>query len=107
MTFPLFDAIHHVAIIASDYARSRHFYHEVLGLPIISETLREARQSWKLDLALPDGSQLELFSFPSPPERPSRPEACVIWPFGSATLTASSPICMPTKSLWNRCGWMS
>ena len=73
MTFPLFDAIHHVAIIASDYPRSRHFYHEVLGLPIIAETLREARQSWKLDLALPDGSQLELFSFPSPPERPSRP----------------------------------
>jgi glyoxylase I family protein len=63
MTHPLFDAIHHVAIIASDYARSRHFYHQVLGLPIIAETLREERQSWKLDLALPDGSQLELFSF--------------------------------------------
>ena len=64
----LFDAIHHVAIIASDYARSRH-YHQVLGLPIIAETLR-GRQSWKLDLALPDGSQLELFSFPAPPPRP-------------------------------------
>ena len=57
MSHPLFDAIHHVAIIASDYARSRHFYHQVLGLPIIAETLREERQSWKLDLALPDGSQ--------------------------------------------------
>ncbi|MGG5828227.1 SMU1112c/YaeR family gloxylase I-like metalloprotein [Aeromonas salmonicida] len=76
MSLPLFDAIHHVAIIASDYDRSRHFYHQVLGLPIIAETLREARQSWKLDLGLPDGSQLELFSFPAPPERPSRPEAC-------------------------------
>ncbi|WOE65860.1 VOC family protein [Aeromonas allosaccharophila] len=76
MTFPLFDAIHHVAIIASNYSRSRHFYHEVLGLPIIAETLREARQSWKLDLALPDGSQLELFSFPITPSRPSTPEAC-------------------------------
>ncbi|QTL95182.1 VOC family protein [Aeromonas jandaei] len=76
MNQPLFEAIHHVAIIASDYARSRHFYHEVLGLPIISETLREARQSWKLDLALPDGSQLELFSFPITPKRPSTPEAC-------------------------------
>jgi glyoxylase I family protein len=76
MTVPLFDGIHHVAIIASDYARSRHFYHQVLGLPIINETLREARQSWKLDLALPDGSQLELFSFPTPAARPSRPEAC-------------------------------
>ena len=76
MTEPLLGGIHHVAIIASDYARSRRFYHEVLGLPIIAETLREARQSWKLDLALPDGSQLELFSFPAPPPRPSRPEAC-------------------------------
>ena len=76
MTHPLFDAIHHVAIIASDYERSRHFYHRVLGLPIVSETLRAERQSWKLDLALPDGSQLELFSFPAPPPRPSRPEAC-------------------------------
>lgn len=76
MTVPLFDGIHHVAIIASDYDRSRHFYHQVLGLPILAETLREARHSWKLDLALPDGSQLELFSFPTPPARPSRPEAC-------------------------------
>ena len=76
MTVSLFDGIHHLAIIASDYGRSRHFYHEVLGLPIINETLREARHSWKLDLALPDGSQLELFSFPAPPARPSRPEAC-------------------------------
>ncbi|MGL5030855.1 MAG: SMU1112c/YaeR family gloxylase I-like metalloprotein [Aeromonas sp.] len=76
MPLPLFDAIHHVAIIVSDYPRSRHFYHHVLGLPILAETLREARQSWKLDLGLPDGSQLELFSFPSPPARPSRPEAC-------------------------------
>lgn len=76
MTTPLLDGIHHVAIIASDYARSRHFYHQVLGLPILAETLREARQSWKLDLALPDGSQLELFSFPAPPPRPNRPEAC-------------------------------
>ena len=67
--------IHHVAIICSDYARSRRFYTEVLGLQVVCETLREARQSWKLDLALPDGGQIELFSFPAPPSRPSRPEA--------------------------------
>lgn len=67
--------IHHVAIICSDYTRSKHFYSEVLGLKIIAEAYREARQSYKLDLALPDGSQLELFSFPNPPARPSRPEA--------------------------------
>lgn len=76
MTVSLFDGIHHLAIIASDYGRSRHFYHELLGLPIINETLRAERESWKLDLGLPDGSQLELFSFPAPPARPSRPEAC-------------------------------
>lgn len=69
-------ALHHVAIIASDYARSKHFYVEVLGLKVLAENYRAARDSWKLDLALPDGAQLELFSFPTPPPRPSRPEAC-------------------------------
>lgn len=67
--------IHHVALICADYARSRAFYVDVLGLVVIAEHHRAARDSWKLDLALPDGSQLELFSFPSPPPRPSRPEA--------------------------------
>ncbi|WP_428984450.1 SMU1112c/YaeR family gloxylase I-like metalloprotein [Rhodoferax mekongensis] len=69
-------AVHHVAIIASDYARSKHFYVELLGLKVLAENYRAARDSWKLDLALPDGTQLELFSFPQPPVRPSRPEAC-------------------------------
>ncbi|AYM97620.1 VOC family protein [Acidovorax sp. 1608163] len=68
--------IHHVAIIASDYARSKHFYTQVLGLPVVHETYRAERQSHKLDLQLPDGTQLELFSFPAPPPRPSYPEAC-------------------------------
>lgn len=67
--------IHHAAIICSDYGRSKRFYTEVLGLRVIAEHLRAERQSWKLDLALPDGSQIELFSFPAPPPRPSRPEA--------------------------------
>lgn len=67
--------IHHAAIICADYARSRHFYTEVLGLKVLAEHHREARQSWKLDLALPDGSQIELFSFPGAPLRPSYPEA--------------------------------
>ena len=67
---------HHVALICSDYARSRHFYTELLGLPVRAEHFRAERQSWKLDLALPDGTALELFSFPAPPPRPSRPEAC-------------------------------
>lgn len=68
--------VHHIAIICSDYARSKAFYTEVLGLPVIAEQYRAARDSWKLDLALPDGTQLELFSFPAPPARPSYPEAC-------------------------------
>ncbi len=71
-----FLAIHHVAIICSDYARSKHFYTQTLGLKIIAEAYRSERQSYKLDLAVADGTQLELFSFPNPPERPSRPEAC-------------------------------
>lgn len=68
--------LHHVAIIASDYARSKDFYTRILGLKIISETHRIERNSHKLDLALLDGTQIELFSFPSPPPRRSYPEAC-------------------------------
>ena len=67
---------HHVAVICSDYARSRRFYTETLGLAIVSEVYREGRDSYKIDLRLPDGSQVELFSFPDPPKRPSYPEAC-------------------------------
>jgi glyoxylase I family protein len=68
--------IHHVAIICSDYQRSKRFYTEVLGLRILHETYREARRSHKLDLAIPGGAQIELFSFPDSPNRPSYPEAC-------------------------------
>ena len=67
--------LHHAAIICSDYERSKRFYTEVLGLRVLAEHLREARRSWKLDLALPDGSQVELFSFDGAPPRPSYPEA--------------------------------
>ncbi|HHP0509480.1 TPA: SMU1112c/YaeR family gloxylase I-like metalloprotein [Vibrio harveyi] len=71
----MFNAIHHVAIICSDYPTSKHFYTQVLGLKVIAENYREARDSYKLDLALPDGSQVELFSFPGAPNRTSFPEA--------------------------------
>lgn len=73
---PVLQAVHHVALICSDYEKSKHFYVNILGLQIIAEHYRAARASWKLDLALPNGTQLELFSFPSPPARPSQPEAC-------------------------------
>lgn len=68
--------IHHAAIICSDYTRSRDFYTRILGLRVVAENLRVERQSVKLDLALADGAQIELFSFPSSPPRPSRPESC-------------------------------
>ena len=71
----MLNQIHHVAIICSDYAQSKHFYTEILGLQIVAEHYRAERASYKLDLALPDGAQIELFSFPNPPERPSKPEA--------------------------------
>lgn len=71
----MLEAIHHVALICSDYERSKAFYTQTLGLKIVHETYREARDSWKLDLEVSPGVQLELFSFPSPPKRPSRPEA--------------------------------
>jgi glyoxylase I family protein len=67
--------IHHAAIICSNYAVSKRFYVETLGLTVVAENFREARQSYKLDLQLPDGSQIELFSFPNAPARPSYPEA--------------------------------
>lgn len=73
---PILQAVHHLALICSDYEKSKHFYVTILGLEIIAENYRAQRDSWKLDLALPDGTQLELFSFPNPPARPSRPEAC-------------------------------
>lgn len=71
-----FLSIHHTAIICSDYKVSKHFYSEILGFKIVKETLRETRNSFKLDLAINDSQQIELFSFPSPPARTSRPEAC-------------------------------
>lgn len=67
---------HHVAIICSDYERSKDFYVHILGLEIVSEVFRAERDSYKLDLRLPDGVQIELFSFLNPPKRPSYPEAC-------------------------------
>jgi glyoxylase I family protein len=69
-------SVHHIAIICSDYAISKKFYAEKLGLTIVREVYREARDSYKLDLALGEHYIIELFSFPNPPTRPSRPEAC-------------------------------
>lgn len=67
--------IHHIAIICSDYQKSKKFYTEVLGFKIIQEVYRKERDSYKLDLALQNYYCIELFSFPNPPKRPSRPES--------------------------------
>ncbi|MBW4655419.1 MAG: VOC family protein [Kaiparowitsia implicata GSE-PSE-MK54-09C] len=68
--------IHHVAIICSDYERSKRFYVEQLGFAVLQETYRGDRQSYKLDLRVDDCTQIELFSFPNPPQRAQYPEAC-------------------------------
>ncbi|MBQ0152516.1 MAG: VOC family protein [Chryseobacterium sp.] len=68
--------IHHIAIICSDYSVSKKFYTQILGLNILREVYREERQSYKLDLAIGNEYVIELFSFPNPPLRPSRPESC-------------------------------
>lgn len=99
--------LHHVAIICADYPRSKAFYTQALGLPIIAETYRTERHSYKLDLRLPDGAQLELFSFPSPPPRVSRPEACGLRHLALAvtdldramsSLAAHAIVCEPVRT---------
>jgi glyoxylase I family protein len=70
------NVVHHVAIICADYSVSKRFYTEVLGFAIIAETYRSERKSYKLDLKVNEHFQIELFSFPEPPLRGSRPEAC-------------------------------
>ncbi len=68
--------LHHIAIICSDYQVSKYFYTQILNLRIIKETYRIERKSYKLDLAIGNNYQIELFSFENPPQRVSRPEAC-------------------------------
>ena len=72
----ILNKIHHIAIICSDYQKSKDFYTNILGLEIMHETFRVERDSYKLDLALNGMYVVELFSFPDPPKRPSRPESC-------------------------------
>jgi glyoxylase I family protein len=71
----MLNQIHHIAIICANYEASKRFYVDILGLKIIRETYRRERDSYKLDLSLNGAYIIELFSFPNPPKRPSRPEA--------------------------------
>jgi len=72
----LLKSVHHIAIICSDYEKSKSFYTEILGFDIDREVYRKERDSYKLDLSLNGQYCIELFSFPDPPSRPSRPESC-------------------------------
>ena len=72
----MFDKIHHIAVIGSDYEASRHFYVDQLGFSVIRENYREARKDWKMDLRVNDETELELFIVENPPRRVTGPEAC-------------------------------
>ena len=76
MPFLELKRVHHIAIICSNYELSKQFYTQILELKIVNETYRKERNSYKLDLMVNDCYQIELFSFPNPPARPSRPESC-------------------------------
>lgn len=71
----MLNRIHHIAIICSDYKKSKEFYTHILGLEIIREIFRQDRQSYKLDLSINGEYIIELFSFPDTPKRLSNPEA--------------------------------
>lgn len=99
--------IHHIAIIASDYARSKAFYCDTLGFTLTSEVYRAARRSWKGDLALNGQYTIELFSFPDAPPRVTQPEALGLRHLAfsvddvaaaSAMLTASGIRCEPLRT---------
>lgn len=72
----MLEGVHHIALICSDYERSKEFYTQKLGFTIVREVFRQERHSFKLDLALNENYLIELFSFPNSPGRLSRPEAC-------------------------------
>jgi glyoxylase I family protein len=76
LNYIMISRVHHIAIICSDYKKSKAFYTEALGLKVLREVNRAERKSYKLDLAIGDHYVIELFSFPNPPKRVSRPEAC-------------------------------
>jgi len=68
--------IHHIAIIVSDYEKSKDFYVNKLGFKVIRENYRQEKEDWKLDLKVNDTTELEIFAPLNPPKRPSYPEAC-------------------------------
>lgn len=103
----MLEYIHHIAIICTDYSVSKSFYVETLGFTVIKETYRKDRESYKLDLALNGSNCIELFSFPDPPARISRPEAAGLRHLAFAvediekaieTLTSKKILCEPMRT---------
>lgn len=70
------NAIHHIAIIVSDYKAARDFYVDKLGFAVVRENYRPEKKDWKLDLRINEETELEIFAPQNPPKRPSYPEAC-------------------------------
>ena len=100
---------HHVAVICSDYGRSKDFYARILGPEVVAEVFRAERDSYKLDLRLPDGVQIELFSFPEPAEAAVLPRgvsASGTWLSRLRTSTRRWPNSPGTGSRSSRCGWI-
>ena len=106
-------AVHHVAILVSDYQASRHFYVDLLGFTVLRENFRPEKNDWKLDLIL-DGVELEIFSASAAPPRPDRPEAlglrrrrwgCGIWPSGWRMWSGRPRPWVPKASPPSPSGW--
>jgi len=72
----LLSKIHHIAIIGSNYDKTKDFYVNKLGFSVIRENYRKERNDWKIDLKLGETIELEVFIENNPPKRVSRPEAC-------------------------------
>lgn len=70
----MFDTIHHIAIIGSDYEKLKHFYVDLLGFEIIRENYRKERDDYKIDLACGE-QEIELFIIKDAPARVNYPEA--------------------------------
>ena len=71
----IFDSIHHIAIIASDYNKAKDFYVNKLGLNINREVERKEREDFIIFLDGGENIEIELFIEKNPPKRLTRPEA--------------------------------
>ena len=71
----IFDSIHHIAIIASDYDKAKEFYVDKLGFKVKREVERKEREDNKEYLDGGENIEIELFIEKNPPKRLTRPEA--------------------------------